>query len=141
MSIYWASLTASRLLVGSVADRVDVVTLLRGCIVGVVFGSALVWWNPVVPLGSFLGLALIGISLAPLFPSLISSTPKRMGAAHATNAIGFQVAAGSVGIALLPGFAGILAENRGLEIIGPFMVVAAIVMFFLHEAVIRRGDS
>src|SRR5437899_11133581 len=30
-------------------------------------------------LGSFLGLALIGVSLAPIFPSLIATTPERLG--------------------------------------------------------------
>jgi len=109
------------------------------CILGVTLGSAFVWWNVAEPL-NFLGLVTIGFSLAPLFPSLISSTPRRVGAAHAANAIGFQVAAGSVGIAVLPGFAGVLAENLGLEIIGPFLVVASVAMLLLHEALVRRGS-
>jgi fucose permease len=138
ISIYWGSLTAGRLLLGPVADRLGVVSLLRTCILGVMLGSALVWWNA-ANFVSFLGLALIGFSLAPLFPSLISSTPERVGAGHAANAIGFQVAAGSVGIALLPGFAGVLAENLGLEIIGPFLVAASIVMLVLHEAIVRSA--
>jgi fucose permease len=137
-SVYWASLTAGRLLLGPVADRIGVVSLLRTCIVGIVLGSALVWWN-LADLVSFLGLALIGFSLAPLFPSLISSTPERVGAGHAPNVIGFQVAAGSVGIALLPGFAGVLAQNLGLEIVGPFLVAASLLMFLLHEAIVRRA--
>jgi fucose permease len=138
ISIYWGSLTAGRLLLGPVAERVGVVPLLRSCILGIVAGSALVWWHP-TDLVSFLGLALIGLSVAPLFPSLISSTPGRVGPRHAANAIGFQVAAGSVGIALLPGFAGVLAQNLGLEAIGPFLVVAGSVMFVLHEALVRSS--
>jgi len=134
VSIYWGSLTAGRLFLGAVADRVGVVALLRMCIVGIILGSALVWWNVADPV-SFTGLALIGFSLAPLFPSLISSTPRRVGAAHAANAIGFQVAAGGVGVALLPGFAGVLAESLGLEIVGPFLFAASIVLLLLHEAI------
>jgi len=134
VSIYWGSLTVGRLFLGAVADRVGVVALLRMCIVGIILGSALVWWNVADPV-SFLGLALIGFSLAPLFPSLISSTPRRVGAAHAANAIGFQVAAGSVGVALLPGFAGVLAKSLGLEIVGPFLFAASIVLLLLHEAI------
>ena len=136
LSIYWGSLTAGRLFLGAVADRVGVVALLRMCIVGIILGSALVWWNVADPV-SFLRLALIGFSLAPLFPSLISSTPRQVGAAHAANAIGFQVAAGSVGIALLPGFAGVLVESLGLEIIGSFLFAASVVLLLLHEAIIH----
>jgi fucose permease len=135
-SIYWASLTAGRLLLGPVADRLGVVPLLRVCILGIVAGSTLVWWNVADPV-SFLGLALIGFSLAPLFPSLISSTPGRVDADHAPNVIGFQVAAGSVGIALLPGLAGIMAQNLGLEIVGPFLFAVSLVMLLLHEAIVR----
>jgi fucose permease len=139
ISIYWGSLTLGRLLLGTVVDRLGVASSLRVCILGVTLGSAFVWWNVAEPL-NFLGLVTIGFSLAPLFPSLISSTPRRVGAAHAANAIGFQVAAGSVGIAVLPGFAGVLAENLGLEIIGPFLVVASVAMLLLHEALLRRGS-
>jgi fucose permease len=140
VSVYWGSLTVGRLILGTVADRLGVVSLLRVCILGIILGSALVWWNVAASL-SFLGLALVGFTLAPLFPSLISSTPRRLGAAHAPNAIGFQVAAGSVGIALLPGVAGVLAENMGLEIIGPFLSAASITMFLLHEAIVRLDRS
>jgi fucose permease len=139
ISIYWGSLTVGRLLLGPVVDRLGVVSSLRMCILGIILGSALVWWNVADSL-NFLGLVTIGFSLAPLFPSLISSTPRRFGVVHAANAIGFQVAAGSVGIAVLPGFAGVLAQSLGLEIIGPFLVVASVALFLLHEALVRRGS-
>ena len=57
---------------------------------------------------------------------------------HAANVIGFQVGAASLGIALVPGFAGVLAESRSLEIIAPFLVVASVTMLLLHEAIVSR---
>ena len=137
VSIYWGSLTVGRIVFGIVADRLRIVSLLRGCMLGVILGSAFVWWNVTDTLG-FLGLALIGFSVAPLFPSMVSDTPKRLGAAHAPNAIGFQVSAASLGIAILPGLAGVLAENLGLEVIGPFLLVASVAMFLLHETIVHH---
>jgi fucose permease len=136
ISIYWGSLTAGRLVLGTVADHFGVDSLLRTCILGIILGSVLIWWNIADPL-SFLGLVLIGFTLAPLYPSLMSGTPKRVGAAHAANTIGFQAAAASIGVALLPGVAGVLAELLGLEVIGPFLVAASIVLFVLHEVIVR----
>jgi len=136
VSIYWGSLTVGRMIFGLITDRLGVVRTLRLCMLGVVVGSACVWCN--VGGISFLGLALTGFCLAPLFPSLISVTPGRVGAAHAANAIGFQVASAGLGIAVIPGLAGVLAQRLGLEIIGPFLLVTAIVMFVLHEVIIRR---
>jgi fucose permease len=138
VSIYWGSLTAGRVLLGLVVDRLGVVRTLRACMLGVMLGSGLVWWSVTSWLGS-VGLGLIGFSLAPIFPSLVSQTPRRVGAAHAANAIGFQVAAAGIGMAALPGLAGVLAENLGLEVIGPFLVGASGAMFLFHEVVVHSS--
>ncbi|MDH7484744.1 MAG: MFS transporter [Anaerolineae bacterium] len=138
LSVYWASLTAGRLVLGSVADRIGVERLLRLCMLGILIGSALIWWN-VSELVSFLGLAVIGFGVALLFPSMVSRTPHWVGTSHAANAIGFQVAAASVGIAVLPGLVGVLAERLSLEVIGPFLAVTTLVMMALFELLARRG--
>jgi len=137
VSVYWGSLTVGRIVFGVVVDRLGVVSSLRVSMLGVICGAALIWWNPTDAL-SFLGLGLMGFGLAPIFPSLIASTPERLGAEHAAQAIGFQVAAASLGVAALPGLAGVLAENLGLEAIGPYLLVASIAVFLLHEVIVRR---
>jgi fucose permease len=136
VSIYWGSLTVGRMLFGLVTDRLGVVRTIRLCMVGVALGSACIWCN--VAIVSFVGLALVGFCVAPLFPSLISVTPGRAGAAHAANAIGFQVASASLGIPIISGLAGVLAERMGLEIVGPFLLATSVVMLVLHEAIVRR---
>jgi fucose permease len=135
ISVYWGSLTVGRLVFGIVVERLGVVRLLRLSMLGVVCGAALVWWNVAELLG-FLGLAWMGLSLAPVFPLLVSSTPKRVGAAHAPNAIGFQVGAAGLGIGALPALAGVLAESLGLEVVGPFLLLAAVAMLLLHEVLL-----
>jgi fucose permease len=138
VSVYWASLTIGRILFGIAARRTRLVQLLRMAMLGCVCGAALIWWNPSQTI-SFLGLALLGFALAPIFPLSISDTPRQLGARHAPNAIGFQVAAASLGIAVLPGLGGVLAERVGLETIGPYLVVLAVGMFLLHELFVRWG--
>ena len=139
VSIYWGSLTVGRILFGVLVQRVGLLTIVRLCMLGAICGPALIWWNP-ANLVSYLGLALVGFCLAPIFPLLISATPARLGSRHAANAIGLQVAAASIGLGVLPGLAGVLAENLGLETIGPFLLVVAIAMFVLHESTIPRGS-
>jgi fucose permease len=137
VSIYWGSLTLGRVVFGIVADHLEVTSLLRTCMLGVVLGAAGIWWNPIDGV-SFLGLALMGFCLAPLFPMVTLRTPQRVGTAHAANAIGFQVAAAGLGFATLPGLAGVWAESLGLEIVGPFLLALSIVMFVMHEIIARR---
>ncbi len=138
ISVFWTSFTVGRLVAGVVVDRMGLLPLLRMSILGAMCGAILVWWNATNLLG-FLGLALMGLSFGPIFPLLIADTPGRLGAEHAANAIGFQIGAASLGIGIMPGIAGVLAENLGLEIIGPFLLAGSIVVFLLNEAITPRG--
>jgi fucose permease len=136
VSLYWANLAVGRLLFGLVVNRTSPAGLLRGCLLAILLGTVLLWLDP-SPLLSFAGLGLIGFAAAPIFPSLIAQTPRRIGPEHAAHLIGFQVGAASLGIALLPALAGVLAEQHGLEIIPPLLTLAALAMLALHEAVVR----
>jgi len=136
ISIYWGALTAGRLILGSVADRIGVEQLLRLCMILILFGSILIWAN-LGQLVSFLALATIGFAVGPMYPSIISLTPRWVGPTHTANAIGFQVAAGSIGVASLTSLGGVLAEKLGLEIIGPYLVIAAVILIALFELTVR----
>ena len=133
VSIYWGSLTVGRLLSGIIVAFVPVRLLLRYSIIAIAIGAALVWLN-VTSLLSFLGLSLMGLASAPVFPSLIAATPVRIGEAHTGNAIGFQISAAVLGQSLLPGLVGVLANRVGLEIVGPVLLTASLLLLALYEA-------
>jgi fucose permease len=137
ISFYWFSFTAGRVIMGFFADRLTAQLIVRSGAIGAILGGLLLALN-ITPGFSFLGLALIGFALAPIFATLVAETPKRVGMRHAANAIGFEVGMAGVGIAMLPGLGGFLAQRVDLEIIGPFLVGVAVVMYALHEYVIYR---
>ena len=137
MSLYWASLTLGRILFGFVVQRVSPSTLLRWCMAGAVLSALLIWVN-LAPWLAFAGIALMGLSLAPQFPLLISATPAYLGAAHAANGVGLQVAAASLGGAVLPSLIGVLATAYSLEVLGPFLLVTALLMSGLFELLTLR---
>lgn len=133
VAVYWAGLTAGRIVSGAIASRVPGDALLRLGTIGTVFGALLIWWDPGMSSG-FLGLAVLGFALAPIFPTLIAQTPTRLGPSHATSAIGFQVAAAYLGTAAIPGLTGVLAGHWGLAVIGPCLFGTAVVLLLLQEA-------
>jgi fucose permease len=137
VSAYWAGLTLGRLLFGALAPRIGSARLLRGCTLGCILAAALLWSN--VPGLSWLAVPLLGLAFAPIFPVLIAETPARLGAAHAANAIGLQVAAAVAGGAVLPGLLGVLSARLSLEVLGPALVLAGLVQLGLHEALVRRA--
>jgi fucose permease len=133
VSVYWGSLTVGRLLSGVVVSFVPVRMLLRFCIISIAFGAMLIWLN-LTSLLSSLGLALMGLSSAPIFPFLIATTPERLGDAHTANGVGVQIAAAVLGQSLLPGLVGMLAHNLSLEVVGPSLLTAALLLLVLYEA-------
>lgn len=130
-SIYWGMLTAGRILFGAIADIIGITRLLRVSMLGVVLSAGL-FLIP-TPGTGIISLALMGLSLSAIFPTLMSDTPNRVSAEHLSSAIGFQTGAASLGLAMLPGVAGVLAARMGLEVIGIFLVLAATLMFLTNE--------
>jgi fucose permease len=118
--------------IGAYLLRYGLVLVIRLCLINVALGAVLIWSN-LTTLGSFLGLALMGVSLAPIFPSLIATTPARLGEAHTANGVDLQVAAAVLGQSLLPALLGVLARHLGLESVGPALCTASIVLFALYE--------
>jgi fucose permease len=138
VSGFWGSLTAGRLVSGAMARHHPAERLLRGAMLAALAGALLLWWAP-RPLVGLLGLVVLGWSFAPIYPLLIAATPGRVGAGHATTAIGLQVAAAYLGTAALPGAAGVLARWYGLERLGPFLFAGALALLLLHELGLRRA--
>ena len=125
MSFYWGGLTAGRLVFGFLVGSAPLHTLLRASILGIVLGAWLVT-SDLGATASFLGLTLLGLACGPIFPSLIATTPERLGTAHTANGVGFQIAGAALGQSLLPAGVGVLAGRMGLEILGPALLVAAL---------------
>jgi len=113
---YWAMFTIGRALAGLYARRVGVHRMVTGGLLGALLGTGLLAWNP-APMASLLAVAIIGFSIAPIFPALMSGTSERVGARHAANVIGMQMGATGLGMAAIPGLMGVLARHTSLEVI------------------------
>jgi fucose permease len=137
ISFYWLSLTIGRIFIGTVADRLGNTLLLRICMFTMIIGTVCLALKG-SPVLNFVGLALIGFALAPMFPLLIAETPRRVGIRHVANTIGFQIGFAGIGAALLTGLGGALAEKIGIEIVGIFLVANAFATMLLHEFMIAR---
>lgn len=140
ISTYWGGLMVGRIIFGAIVDIAPLRTMLRWSLGAIVLGALLVWLN-IAGIVSFLGLALMGLALAPVFPSVIATTPQRLGAAHAANGVGFQIAAAGLGAALIPAAVGVVADRVGIEVVGPVLVATSAALFALHEALERRTTN
>jgi len=138
---YWTALLVGRVLSGFVVERVGTVRLLRLACVFTLAG-AILFAMPETPLAvSAFGLTLIGLALAPLFPGLMSETPRRVGASAAPHAIGFQVSAATAGVAILPNVGGLLTTRWGLNAVAVFIASITLALLWLHESLVKRTEG
>ncbi len=135
VGVYWGSIGVGRVISGIIADRCGIDRLLRYCLIGA--GCGALFFAARLPVeADFVGLALAGLGLAPVFPCLMSRTPQRLGTELSTHAIGFQVGAAMIGAAAVPGMLGVMAGMGGLEVVP---IVAALlfgVLTLLHESLL-----
>lgn len=127
---YWGALTVGRLALAFAGHRLATRELLTRSTAGAAVGTLFLWLDP-AGLGA-LALPFIGLCLAPIFPTLVTATPERLGAGRSTHAIGYQLAAAGVGAALLPGAVGVAVAAAGLSAIGPALVAMAVVLVVLQ---------
>ncbi len=135
ISIYWGGLTTGRIFTGLVVERIGNNRFMRLNMFATVIGTLLLWSN-LGDIFTFAGIALIGFTLGPVLPTLLADTTRRVGLNHVANTVGLQIAAAGVGLATLPGAAAYVAERVGLETIGAYLFLIALLSFLIHEGLV-----
>jgi fucose permease len=79
-------------------------------------------------------IALVGVAAGPVFPTLTALTPERVGAAHLENAVGFQIAAGALGLSVVPATVGLVADRAGVEVIPVLLVGLSVALWVAYWA-------
>lgn len=85
-------------------------------------------------------LGLLGFALAPIYPSLMHDTPRRFGIGAAAHLVGYQIAGGSAGSAVVPWLMGMLARRTSLQLV-PVCLAALAAALIWFEARRRRPPS
>ncbi len=116
VTLYWGGLFASRLGYAFLPSTVRPAVVIGVCIVTALVAMALLAVH-VHPLMDTTAIALVGFASGPIFPSLIATTPARVGPRHTANAVGLQISIAAVGLAALPAVCGLIAQHSGLEFI------------------------
>jgi fucose permease len=135
---FWGTFTIGRVVAGLYANRVGVNLMVLGGLVGAFLGAILLAWNP-IPSANLLAVAIIGFSIAPIFPALMSGTSRRVGAHFAANTIGLQMAATGLGTAVIPSLVGVLARQSSLEVIPICMAVVFAGLFGFYTLAVRSS--
>lgn len=137
VSAYWAMMFVGRALLGMVAARLGAARVLAWAVASVPAG-ALLMTLPGPAFVAVVGMMVLGLATAPVFPLLTLTTSDRVGAS-ATTAVGLQVAASAVGGAALPSGIGLVIGAVSAWTLAPALLILSLAMCGVYWLTLRTG--
>ncbi|MDG5472354.1 MFS transporter [Jeotgalibacillus sp. ET6] len=129
VSFYFAGITIGRFITGFMTFKLSSRTLIRSGQALALTGAGLLFL-PLPAAFSLAGFVLIGLGLAPIFPSMLQETPVRFGQEHSQTIMGYQMAFAYTGSTFLPPLFGLMAAHITIDLFPAvvFMFIAVMVL-------------
>ncbi len=134
VSLYYGGITVGRLITGFITMRVNNrILILAGQIIAV--SGVVLMLLPLPNIASMIGLILIGVGFAPVYPGLIHETPHRFGKVNSAQLIGYQMAVAYTGTTFLPPLFGVLASQWSIHLFPIVVLIFIVGMLLSSESV------
>lgn len=140
-SLFYLGITAGRFACGFFADRAGDRLLIRIGILTAGFGAILIFLPFGLDFPALAGLIIIGLGCAPVYPSIIHSTPFNFGKENSQAVIGIQMACAYVGTTLMPPLFGLIASHITIGLYPFYLLLFALLMLFASERLNHIIDS
>lgn len=140
-SLFYIGITAGRFLSGFVSAKIgDRRMIIIGASV-LTLGIILL----VIPVTaaelSLAGFVIIGFGCAPIYPSIIHSTPANFGAENSGAIIGIQMASAYVGSTFIPPLFGLIGNATDFAILPLYLIVFVVLMLVMTELTFRTAKK
>lgn len=135
--LFYLGITGGRALNGFLTMKFSDKTLIRagGCVVA---AGVLALLLPLGQTGALVGLVLVGLGCAPVYPCIIHSTPAHFGAGRSQALIGVQMAGAYLGSLAMPPLFGLIANHITVALYPVYLLALLSGMVLLHEALCRK---
>ncbi len=135
--LFYTGITVGRALCGFITFKLNDTQMIRlgQAVLGVGVVALLL---PGPEFLSLAGLVLIGLGCAPIYPSIIHSTPDHFGADKSQAVIGIQMASAYVGNLVMPPLFGLIANNITPALFPVYLLVLLVIMVLMHEQLTRK---
>ncbi len=134
IATYYLGITIGRFLTGFISIYLDNRKMIRMGQVIIAMG-AISMLLPFSVYFQMIGLILIGLGCAPIYPAMLHETPVRFGAERSQGIMGIQMAVAYVGSTFMPPLFGLIANVTGFAILPLFLMIFTILMLITSETV------
>lgn len=134
ISLFYGGITLGRFLAGFLTMKFNNRILIRLgqviCITG-----AVCLLLPLPTYFSLVGLILIGLGLAPIYPCMLHETPNRFGKSTSQSIMGIQMAFAYIGSTFMPPILGFIASKTSIVIFPYFLLFFMLIMLIGSEKI------
>ncbi|HIT53254.1 MAG TPA: MFS transporter [Candidatus Fimivicinus intestinavium] len=136
-SLFFLGITFGRFLCGFVAERLGDRRMIRIGILTAVAGILLVALPISYDAFALVGLIVVGLGCAPIYPSVIHATPANFGKENSQAIIGIQMASAYVGTTFMPPLFGLIATHIHIGLYPVYLLALAVLMLCMSERLNR----
>lgn len=135
--LFFMGITAGRAFSGFLTMKLNDTQMIR-LGQGFILSGIVFLFLPFGDAGSLSGLILIGLGCAPVYPSIIHSTPEHFGADKSQAMIGVQMASAYAGTCFMPPVFGFIANRISVSLFPVFLLAILVLMAVMHEKMLPK---
>lgn len=139
-SLFYIGITVGRGVSGFVAMKLNDNQMIRMGLSIICFGIFLM----LLPIGQWsvlIGLIIVGLGGAPIYPCVIHSTPANFGPEKSQAVVGVQMASAYIGSMLAPALFGLIANLFSIKLFPIYLLIMTALMFFMHSRLIKMSTK
>ncbi len=132
-SLFYLGITGGRFLSGFISERYGNRNMIRIGLAIIGIGLSVILIPSQIDLLPLVGLVVIGLGCAPIYPSIIHETPSSFGVENAQSIIGIQMASAYVGTTVMPPLFGFLADFTTISLYPFYLILLLVVIWAMTE--------
>ena len=136
-SLFFIGITVGRAINGFLTYKFSDKFLIRSGMVIILIGI-IVMFLPSKEVSTCISLVLIGLGCAPIYPSLVHTTPNLFGNNVSQAIIGIEMASAYIGVLIMPPLFGVIAEHITISLMPYYLLVFFVIMVITHEVLIKK---
>ena len=136
-SLFYTGITLGRAISGFITLKLNDTQMVRLGL-GIITVGLILILQDYSKVFALFGLVIIGLGCAPIYPSMIHSTPSRFGENNSQSIIGVQMASAYVGNTLMPPFFGLLVRSFDVSLFPVYLIVILILMVLGHHGLVKK---
>jgi fucose permease len=137
IALYFLGITLGRMLSGFLSMKLTQKIMIRIGQGSILLGI-IVLFLPFSGNILMIGLFLIGLGCAPIFPSMLHETPKTFGKEYSQSMMGVQMASAYIGTTCMPPLFGLLGRYVGYSLFPFYLLIILMIMILMVFRIYRN---